>query len=57
MSCGLQLFNSILLTLPRQTSGAGGKSSATQVLELAADITKRLPANFNMEAVRVHTDL
>ena len=45
-----QLFDGILLTLPRQTGG-GGKSSADVIQDLAADILDRLPADFNLEAV------
>jgi len=47
----VQLFNSILLTLPRQTTSSGGKSPADVVLDLAADIMGKLPVNYNMEAV------
>ena len=47
----LQLFSSILLTLPRQTSGSGGKTPAVAVTELAADVLARLPANFDLETV------
>lgn len=45
-----QLFDSILLTLPRQ-SGGGGKSSADVIEELAADILSKMPGLYNMEAV------
>nr|WAW84833.1 axonemal dynein heavy chain reconstructed 1 [Halisarca dujardinii] len=45
-----QLFEGILLTLPRQTSG-GGKSAQEVIDELAADILSKLPANFNLEQV------
>ncbi|CAD5122382.1 DgyrCDS10813 [Dimorphilus gyrociliatus] len=45
-----QLFDSILLTLPRQTGGAG-KSPGETILDLAADILSKLPADFDMEAV------
>ena len=45
-----QLFDTILLTLPRQ-SGGGGKSSADAMLELAADILTKLPENFDMDMV------
>lgn len=51
--CLLQLFESILLTLPRQASGSGGKTAGDSVLELSADIVTKLPANFNMEVVCV----
>jgi len=47
----LQLFNGILLTLPRQMSGSGGKSPSASVLELAGDILGKLPKDFNMEEV------
>jgi len=50
-SCALQLFNSILLTLPRQTTSSGGKSPAEVVLALAGDIMGKLPVSYNMEAV------
>lgn len=46
----LQLFESILLTLPRQTGG-GGKSSGEVIEELAADILSKLPPDFDMEHV------
>jgi dynein heavy chain len=39
-----------LQTLPRQTGG-GGQSSGDQVLELAADILSKLPANFDIEII------
>ena len=45
-----QLFNSILVTLPRQTGG-GGKSSQQVIDELAADILSKLPADFNLEVI------
>ena len=45
-----QLFDSILLTLPRQTGG-GGRSSGDVVLELAADIQGKLPPDYDMEKV------
>ena len=51
--CVFQLFNSILLTLPRQTSAAGGKSPADSCLELAGDILSKLPANFDIEEVMI----
>jgi len=47
----MQLFNSILLTLPRLATSSGGKSPADAVLDLAADIMGKLPVNYNMEAV------
>ncbi|XP_070580768.1 dynein axonemal heavy chain 3-like [Ptychodera flava] len=45
-----QLFDSILLTLPRQ-SGGGGKSSQEIIEELALDILGKLPSDFDMEMV------
>lgn len=45
-----QLFDSILLTLPRQTGG-GVKSPQEVVNELAADILSKLPADFDLEKV------
>lgn len=47
----LQLFNSILLTLPRQSSASGGKSPAESVLELAGDLQAKLPPDFDIESV------
>ncbi|XP_025109931.1 dynein heavy chain 3, axonemal-like isoform X5 [Pomacea canaliculata] len=44
------LFESILLTLPRQTGG-GGKSSGEVIEELAADILSKLPPDFDMEHI------
>ena len=46
----LQLFESILLTLPRQTGG-GGKSPAEVIDELSADILSKFPPPFDMEMV------
>ena len=46
----LQLFESILLTLPRQTGGTG-KSPQEVIDELAADILSKLPLNFDLEYV------
>jgi len=46
----LQLFDSILLTLPRQVGGEG-KSPQQVVDELAADILSKLPPDFNLEKV------
>ncbi|KAM8960487.1 dynein axonemal heavy chain 3 [Pelodytes ibericus] len=45
-----QLFNDILLTLPRQTAGRG-KSSQEIVEDLARDILNKLPNDFNLENV------
>ncbi|CAH2307190.1 dynein heavy chain 3, axonemal [Pelobates cultripes] len=45
-----QLFNGILLTLPRQTAG-GGKSSQEIVEDLARDILNKLPKDFDLEKV------
>ena len=50
MFIDFQLFDSILLTLPRQTGG-GGRSSGDVVLELAADVQGKLPPDYNMEKV------
>ena len=50
-ACMVQLFNSILLTLPRLTTSSGGRSPADAVLDLAGDIMGKLPVNYNMEAV------
>ncbi|XP_069141245.1 dynein axonemal heavy chain 3-like isoform X4 [Argopecten irradians] len=46
-----QLFDGILLTLPRQTSG-GGKSSQEIIEELASDILTKIPPDFNLEEVK-----
>jgi len=45
-----QLFDGILLTLPRQ-SGGGGKSSADVIEDLAADILGKMPKPYDIEAV------
>ncbi|XP_041362756.1 dynein heavy chain 3, axonemal-like isoform X2 [Gigantopelta aegis] len=45
-----QLFESILLCLPRQ-SGGEGKSSGDILQDLATDILSKLPANFDLEYV------
>jgi hypothetical protein len=45
-----QLFDSILLTQPRQTGG-GGKSSAEMIEELANDILSKFPPSFDIEMV------
>lgn len=44
------LFDSILLTLPRQTSG-GGKSPAETVSDLANDILEKFPKPYDIEMV------
>ncbi|KAL3852322.1 hypothetical protein ACJMK2_015979 [Sinanodonta woodiana] len=46
-----QLFDGILLTLPRQTSG-GGKSSQEMIEDLAADILSKVPPTLNLEEVQ-----
>ncbi|PVD24892.1 hypothetical protein C0Q70_15382 [Pomacea canaliculata] len=46
-----QLFDGILLTLPRQTSG-GGKSSQAIIEELASDILSKIPPDFNLDEVQ-----
>ncbi|XP_048465622.1 dynein axonemal heavy chain 3 [Rhincodon typus] len=45
-----QLFEGVLLTLPRQSGGAG-KSPQEVVEDLAADIMSKLPDDFNLEDV------
>ena len=45
-----QLFESILLTLPRQ-SGKGGKSAGDVIQDLSADILGKLPPDFDLEMV------
>ena len=45
------LFNSILLTLPRQTTG-GGKSPQQVIDELASDILSKLPPDFDLEEIQ-----
>ncbi|XP_048576009.1 dynein axonemal heavy chain 3 isoform X2 [Nematostella vectensis] len=45
-----ELFDCILLTLPRQ-SGGGGKSPAEMIEELAADILSKFPPLFDLEMV------
>lgn len=47
------LFDSILLTLPRQSSSTGGQNSSQKIDELAADILNKLPPDFNIESVIV----
>ncbi|XP_076448252.1 dynein axonemal heavy chain 3-like [Babylonia areolata] len=46
-----QLFDGILLTLPRQTSG-GGKSSQEIIEDLASDILTKIPPDFNLDEVQ-----
>lgn len=45
------LFDSILLTLPRQSGGSGGKSADTMIKDLAADILGKMPPQYDMEKV------
>ncbi|XP_037670654.1 dynein heavy chain 3, axonemal isoform X2 [Choloepus didactylus] len=45
-----QLFEGVLLTLPRQSAGSG-KSSQEAVEELAQDILSKLPNDFDLEMV------
>uniref|UniRef100_A0A5F9D024 Dynein axonemal heavy chain 3 n=1 Tax=Oryctolagus cuniculus TaxID=9986 RepID=A0A5F9D024_RABIT len=45
-----QLFQGVLLTLPRQ-SGGSGKSPQEVVEELAQDILSKLPNDFNLEEI------
>ena len=45
-----QLFQGVLLTLPRQ-SGGSGKSPQEVVEELAQDILSKLPSDFDLELV------
>ncbi|KAK0049220.1 dynein heavy chain 3 axonemal-like isoform X1 [Biomphalaria pfeifferi] len=44
------LFDSILMTLPRQ-AGGGGQSSGDSMQSLAIDILSKLPQNFDLEFV------
>ncbi|XP_052058680.1 dynein axonemal heavy chain 3-like isoform X1 [Mytilus californianus] len=46
-----QLFEGILLTLPRQSAG-GGKSSQEIIEELASDILSKIPPDFNLDEVQ-----
>ena len=48
-----QLFDGILLTLPRQNTN-GGNSSQAIIADLAKDILSRLPHNFDLESVQVN---
>lgn len=45
-----QLFDNILITLPRTTGGAGG-SPQDQVQQMASDILEKIPGVFDNEAV------
>uniref|UniRef100_A0A8C2VP56 Dynein axonemal heavy chain 3 n=1 Tax=Chinchilla lanigera TaxID=34839 RepID=A0A8C2VP56_CHILA len=45
-----QLFQGVLLTLPRQ-SGGGGKSSQEIVEDLAQDVLSKLPKDFDLEQI------
>ncbi|XP_075250490.1 dynein axonemal heavy chain 3-like isoform X2 [Convolutriloba macropyga] len=45
-----QLFDGVLLTLPRQTGGKG-KSPQEQIQDLAQDILTKLPPNYDMAEV------
>ncbi|XP_073413059.1 dynein axonemal heavy chain 3-like [Dendrobates tinctorius] len=47
----VELFDGILTTLPKQTSG-GGKSTSEVVQELTVDILSKLPEDFNVEEVK-----
>jgi len=47
-----QLFDSILLTLPRQTTSATGKSPSASVLELSYGIQARVPNVYDIEMVQ-----
>lgn len=49
------LFDSILLTLPRQTSSGGGQNQSQKMDELAADILARLSDDFNIDNVTFHS--
>ncbi|XP_041348477.1 dynein heavy chain 3, axonemal-like isoform X2 [Gigantopelta aegis] len=46
-----QMFEGILLTLPRQNSGSG-VSSQELIEQLASDILSKIPADFNLEDVQ-----
>ncbi|CAF1118206.1 unnamed protein product [Rotaria magnacalcarata] len=45
------LFDSILLTLPKQTTGGEGRTPSVVMDELAADILSKLPADFDTEVI------
>ena len=47
----VQLFENILLTLPRQEKGLGEKSPSDTIHDLANDILLKLPFKFNEEEV------
>ncbi|XP_071815449.1 dynein axonemal heavy chain 3-like isoform X3 [Apostichopus japonicus] len=46
------LFDGILLTLPRQSSGASGHSSQQVIEDLASDILSKLPPNFQLDEIQ-----
>ncbi|XP_033642613.1 dynein heavy chain 3, axonemal-like [Asterias rubens] len=46
-----QLFEGILLTLPRQASGAG-RTSQQIIEDLASDILSKIPPNFSLDEVK-----
>jgi len=52
----VQLFDNILLTLPRQTTSSTGKSPSQSVLQLANDIHEKMPDVFDIEMVQCVTD-
>ncbi|KAG9490480.1 hypothetical protein GDO78_006034 [Eleutherodactylus coqui] len=47
----IELFDGILTTLPKQTSG-GGKSTSEVVQELTVDILSKIPEDFNVGEVK-----
>ncbi|XP_075130611.1 dynein axonemal heavy chain 3-like [Leptodactylus fuscus] len=47
----VELFDGILATLPKQTSG-GGKPTSEVVQELTVDILSKIPEDFNVEEVK-----
>uniref|UniRef100_A0A8I3MVH2 Dynein axonemal heavy chain 3 n=1 Tax=Canis lupus familiaris TaxID=9615 RepID=A0A8I3MVH2_CANLF len=46
-----QLFQGVLLTLPRQSGGSGKSPQVTRLGELAQDILSKLPNDFDLEMV------